>query len=89
MSDFTVTVHVDLASRPEAFTITDPTGKVVWKAKGFATEAYLEQAVEIALRKLRGMKPRPVDYSEDLKPATVSIVKSWVAQWHPNPKRAA
>lgn len=70
------------------FEIANRKGRVVWSAGGFATEEYLNEAVSIALRQLRGHAPMPVDSNEALKPATVSIIKSWVAEWHPNTKRA-
>ena len=89
MTDFTVTRRLSPSGRAEGFEIADRSGAVVWAARGFLTECYLEECIDVALRALRGLPPRHVDHAENLKPATISILKSWVATWHPNTRKAA
>lgn len=87
--DYEARILFSESGQAQGYEIVDRAGKVVCGGHGFIDEDYLREAIDIALRRMRGAPPQPVDYAENLKPATVAIVKSWVSLWYPNPKKTA
>lgn len=72
-----ITKHPMGRSKPTTgYTIFDDDGKAVASGFGFATERYLNQAITMRMRALRGLRPLPV-YPQHAKEATMAIVESW------------
>ena len=63
-------------------------GAILWVGTGFVEEENRDEAVEVARRALLNIR-RPDNFSKNVRPASVSVLKEWKSRRWPTPKLAA